>query len=886
MPIANATEEEKPKPAYSSKELDELVTVLTRMVYLNGIKPDDWTEQNKDIICTWFLDTSHIILVVYFSPKNQLIVSLTYPTEPVLEIVYFLREPNYIFSIDNFHDGVTFGHIDDDVDGTLLLLMENLYIPMFFQKTDWSETHRSQFLDSIHTFLSCLTSWHYKLSGLTVLYVPSEVLIDGTAKILTKNGFIKRLESIAKHWIYQLRLCICDSEQMVPYDLLCPSDECEFWIYRCMSNDNSIKFRMELKSFHFCLGEILLAIKYQMNHKDFLKVFSILQSAQSIFVAPINEISIRIDKEIERAQDNVKYLKLLTECCNGLWSTETPADIPMKLPRILNVIRFIWLNSNHMKGSDPITKLLRYVGNQIIHFCCSKIEVGAIFGGDVKNQIKIANMSIDCCIYYKVMYEKIASHANWPPLVRHLIFNHLDLFINRVYDFIEICENIIIFSRRIATDNQPHLQFGGDHGAEFESICQNIEGHFSKAIAKIKKNSHGIFNINDKTWHKSMKEFHEITTHLEENVDNLMINVFTCIENMDDGLYALACFQRFATRVKLYKTFECKVLNFWNLFADEISMADVELGNDMAEHLSVLPSVSDRVIQLKVNQRRLEHLHMLFDQNKWLPESIDSEKILANYKTLVCAMDKTVQTRFDDWAQSIGIDIVTTLNRLLLKRSLTHFGLFECNIDDSIFTVFRETRLLRWLGFPFPVHVSQFFGRERSICSTYNAIMEMITSYNRILERLSVAERLLLKPIIKLSDKTIAPGSLRLIWINEGLDSYIGECNKSIQILHECIRIYEQTNAKIVTNCERMCEIAVVEIPNDKPRQLREIEILVAAHMDRQTKAIQTEFESICKLILIIRDQVEHIDNVSQYDRKISRTKINDEIAYESLIFV
>lgn len=371
-----------------------------------------------------------------------------------------------------------------------------------------------------------------------------------------------------------------------------------------------------------------------MNHKDFLKIFNILKSSHSIFVRPINELEIRIDKEIERAQDNVRYLKLLIEPCNGLWLAETPADIPMKLPRILNTIRFIWLNSNHMKDCDSITKLFRYVGNQLIQFCCRKIDVAAIFNGDVQKQIKMANMSIDCCIYYKIMYEKISNRENWAPLQSCLIFNRLDSFIHRVYDFIEICESIIIFSRKISTNNHPQLRFGGDRGTEFEYVCENTEAHFGKAIAKIQQISHGILNINDKTWRKSMQEFHETIKHLEEIIDNLIINVFTCVENVEDGIYALACFQRFSTRNKLHKTLEQKVTIVWNLFADEISTTDIELGNESAENLSVLPAISERIIQLNVNHQRLERFKMLFEQNKWLPESIDTDKILSNYKQL------------------------------------------------------------------------------------------------------------------------------------------------------------------------------------------------------------------------------------------------------------
>ena len=349
--------------------------------------------------------------------------------------------------------------------------------------------------------------------------------------------------------------------------------------------------------------------------------------------------------------------------------------------------------------------------------------------------------------------------------------------------------------------------------------------------------------------------------------------MFTCIENIEDGIYAFACFQRFSTRNKLHKTLERKVVTVWNHFADEVSMTETELSNESAENLSVLPTVSERIIQLNVNNRRLERLRLLLEQNKWLPESIDTEKILSNYKSLIGEMDKIVQKRFDEWTQSLGVDIVSKLNRLLLRRSLIHSGFFECNIDESIFTIFREARFLRWLGFAFPVHLNQFFARERIIRSIYDAIIDMITSYNRILVRLSDTERSLLKSITKVCDKNIAPGSLRITWANEGLEGYINDCNKNIQVLHDCIRIYEQTNAKIISSCERLCEIVIVKIPNDKPRQLPEIEKLTQVYLEKQTKIISIEFENICKLILIIRDQVEDIDNVSQLNSIIFKQK-------------
>lgn len=248
-PIECEKEVKQPKPEYSNDDLDKLLDFLKRMVRLTGLKERDWNDKCIEVIKTWFLDSNHVMLTVYFAPNQRLSASLSYPTEPIFELTYFLREPNHVFSLDNFHDDVTFGQITDDIDGTLLILMEKLYAPMFFHKTDWSETNREQFVTALHTFLANMTALHYKLSGLTVLYVPAEGIDKDFENENEDIGLVQRFEMIAEFWIDQLRVCVSDSEQIAPYELMCPSDEHDFWIYRCKRNDIFCTFSFNIYRF-------------------------------------------------------------------------------------------------------------------------------------------------------------------------------------------------------------------------------------------------------------------------------------------------------------------------------------------------------------------------------------------------------------------------------------------------------------------------------------------------------------------------------------------------------------------------------------------------------------------------------------------------------------
>lgn len=577
---------------------------------------------------------------------------------------------------------------------------------------------------------------------------------------------------------------------------------------------------------------------------------------------PLTELFHSIDDEIYKAQDNIHYLELLLGPCNEISSAPSPAEIPVKLAKIINIIRYIWLNSRHYNALDAITKLYRYVGNQIIRFCQQKIQVGDIFAGNPSNQIKLANLSVDCCLYYKVIYGKMSQHEHDWNLDESLIFNHVDSFVQRLHDFIEICGAIQTFHRR-ATDDE--LKFGGDRGTEFEGTCKNIEEKFENGLKKLQNVSDTILNIGDENWKHCMSEFREMISILEEIINNMLLNVFAGIENVEEGIYALACFHRFVNRMELRKKFERKVIVAWSMFGDELSTTNDQLVEEYNEYLSIIPEIAGRANQLKLNRHRIIRLRSLFEcDDHWLPESIDTEMILSNYNAMIVKMQKSIQKLFDDWIQSLGVEVISKLNRLILKRCLTQTGLFECNLDQTIFIIFNEAHFFKRLGFGFPVHINQFFIKEPFIRSIYDAVIDMITSYNRILQALTEFERSLLRPLILICDKCIAQGALKLIWANEGLDIYISDCNKNIRDLNDVVSMYRQTNAEIVAGCERMCQIIIVEIPKDEPQRLDVVEMAIERYCMAQMALFLKEYDAVCDLITNFNEELSfYMETVS-----------------------
>lgn len=218
---------EAPRPDYSPSELGQLVCYLRDMVVLFDLRDCDWNNTDcLTLIEKWFLEIHQPVLFIFYSPENVLCGSLTAPLTPFYDATYFIRRPNEIFQVDTFHDTIQYGTLHDP-DESLLILMEAIYGPHFFQQPspDWSERVQVNFLNAIDDFLINLTDLHYKVSGLTILAMPPL-----QEDVPVEDEFtVRRLEKLIIHWMGQMRLFLGDNGTK---ELLCPSDCYDFWVYR------------------------------------------------------------------------------------------------------------------------------------------------------------------------------------------------------------------------------------------------------------------------------------------------------------------------------------------------------------------------------------------------------------------------------------------------------------------------------------------------------------------------------------------------------------------------------------------------------------------------------------------------------------------------------
>lgn len=239
-------EETVPVPEYTDDELNRLLLYVQQIVTCYDLTEEDISEQFLENVTKWLMDVLETTLFVYFD-HGFLCASAGCPITPVTQITYFIREePGHVFSVDGFHDEITFGTFHENVEETILALMNSIYAPLILHDQRWDDNVKMKLFNELHSFMAHLTDVNSKIGSMVILYVPNEGHQLSVEDAVLDKALVKRYENVIIYWISQIRLCLNDMDNIV-YGLACPADEYDFWVYKCELRCN---FHLQIAIFH------------------------------------------------------------------------------------------------------------------------------------------------------------------------------------------------------------------------------------------------------------------------------------------------------------------------------------------------------------------------------------------------------------------------------------------------------------------------------------------------------------------------------------------------------------------------------------------------------------------------------------------------------------
>ncbi|XP_060528447.1 dynein axonemal heavy chain 2 isoform X3 [Cylas formicarius] len=828
---------------YTEEDLQTLVGHLKDLTVLCYLKDSDWTDECDTTIRYWFTEPSEPLLMVYFD-NDKLICDTCVPRVPIIDATYFLREPGFIFEPATFHDKVIFGTIDGNIDGSILKIIENAFAPVLLISQSWPDSVKNEFANSLHMFLAKLTDLHYKILGLTVLYVPRTIAEYPVDEAIADKELVKRLEGLVVYWTKQIRISLQDQEQRTSEQGICPIDEFNFW-----------------KS-HY---KNLLGLDHQLDNVRIKHVCDILTAVQSTYVRQFKVLLEEILRNVNECKSNIEYLNVLVEPCQILAETSDPVELAAQLPKILHLIRFVWINSPYYNTDEKITSLLRALSNQVILQCTEYIDLDLMFEKKAtRKSIAMFDTCIECMTNYIKAYvlvcdshKQFGSHP-WD-IDKAPIFNHVDSFIQRCNDMIEVCEAMIVFGRYDETEKIPKPLFGTSKGPQFESWAERVETMFVESLTDIEKVKASIFDVQRSEWHDDILRFRMRMKDVEVVVENLTNAVFDEIANVEEGVESLAALHNYTKRKTLFTLFEGKTLQVYKMFRQEILDAKWDMQAEKETYPAVLPYFAGRAQMLRMKKNRLGILKLMFDEATWMmPCSIERE-VFAQYEKLVSSVDDKVFNLYRKWIDSVGEDVNLRLQRPLICRSISRPGLLECNIDRSILEIFQEAKCWDSMSFEIPTYVKTLHAKADNVRFIYECVLNVVIDYNKIITSLSEEERLLFKPLITNVEKKIAPGLSKLTWISEVGDEYISECSHITAELQEFVDDYKQCNLQIVMICEKICDTPLVDLGQYVAYELEELVEELSGNMDRTLNTLIGYYHKMIEFLVLVYEGFEGV---------------------------
>lgn len=150
--------------------------------------------------------------------------------------------------------------------------------------------------------------------------------------------------------------------------------------------------------------ENLTGLNFQFENIYLEHICKILSAVQSIYVRQFNNLVEEIKSNMNEAKSNIEFLQIIKAPCENM-QTLTPKVLPDVIMHILNLFRYIWINSPFYNTENKITTLCRGLSNQILVQCTEFINLDLIFKEKkTRESIQMLQTCIDCCNRYIQIY--------------------------------------------------------------------------------------------------------------------------------------------------------------------------------------------------------------------------------------------------------------------------------------------------------------------------------------------------------------------------------------------------------------------------------------------------------------------------------------------------
>ena len=519
---------------------------------------DFLTKKDKKKLFFW-LDMTGLRVDTVEPPRYY---DVKYESEEDYQVAFFLKIKDGEVIYKNIDESVIASSIEGDPLDDLKRKIEQI-LPKFRQEK-WPEAMKKDFYNQLQAFMAGLFEAYQASRGEAELYIPDEDLSDISAAANDKD-LVQQLDSSVLRWTRQIKNEVYNQDSQQERENSKPSDEIEHWKNR---------------------KKKLTRIKEQLDKNPQLqKIKKVLRTAESPHLAKFEEESKRIDERTAEAENNVKYLEILTESFKKLESAH-PKDVPSLLPEMLQRVRIIWELSDYYGQPDKMGSLLTKISNEIIRRCKNTINIDDLLDGDVEKCIHDLDVSIDCGNEWKHEFERmqklILLHSRKKGFEfgksgtkdrNDSIFAQVEAFKQRCNELKEIGQGQLQFAMKGKGTIIP--DFPGSKGKDISNNLEELKRQFNKSLdLKIRemKKTISILDLNNPKWHENITTFKSDMKTLDTMLLNIISNALLSICTVQEAAELVENFDYLAERDTVREGIHAKIVpeHVYQFFKNEV----------------------------------------------------------------------------------------------------------------------------------------------------------------------------------------------------------------------------------------------------------------------------------------------------------------------------
>lgn len=765
------------------------------------------------------------------------------PSHGWKRIAYFIRAGGSPLDQSDLEEHVTFGVVQGNVTDCLLNILSHVYVPQLLSSQSWPESVKKDFTGQLHKFMANLTESAYEARGQTVLYIPEEH-ISNPMEAAKDKDFVKELESTVIHWTRQVKEVVNQQDMNEAGEDAGPLEEIEFW-----------------RSRNADLG----GIRAQLDHPNVKAICQVLEHSKSSYLDPFTKLSTDIQREASAAESNLRFLRVLEEPSREL-SNAQPKAIPGILPRILHRVRVIWNVSEHYNTPERIIGLLRKVSNAIINRCSDKISLSDIIDGDVETSKQLLCDSIEAGESWKRSYSRAAAAVGkWGNRAWDFdssnIFAHIDAFIQRCRDMLDVCEAESQFSPKIVLP-----AFGGTRGPEITKSLQDIQNSFHKLIESLRTLNYRILDVKATQWYDDYNSFKNGVQDLEVLMNNVIMLAFDSVPSLSARVELLEAFENIARHKSVKQSVERKAQETYTLFMDEIKSVSEHFHNNKGNPPRDynMSRFSGAAMWAESLRKRLEQpVSMLQASADFLPNTATLPEVFKEHSRLHASLEHYKQNEcHQKWIESIDLDLYKRLEQNLIQVNESKGGLLERSFDSHLLDVLEEIRVFQDLELEIPYSAADLSTRRDHYRILREEVLLLVRDYNRILTSLDGDERKLFANRIQYLDGRIYPGATRLNWTSSKgqLEAWIKDARKHCQEVFSMVKDYKSAMKSINHRCDEIAATTLLNIePKRGPSGVSEFEDIQKSRFKKVRDLFEHKY-------MQIKETLEHVHQIFQND--------------------